>query len=176
MSSATGWSAIGLRRHWRCGARGSQWSGGTVFRLGLLLIEGALIINENESDQAEALRHITSESSEGIAILVDTVGDIRAVNETLPLMKHDGHIVSAGFYGTEGMIDIQKLRRGEQTLHCPSGWSRPRMDLTLQHIARGELETKSLITHRFPAREARAAWDLIVNGRETSLGIVLEWD
>ncbi len=146
------------------------------FRLGLLQIEGALAINENESDLAEALSHITSESPDGVAILVDTVGDIRAVNETLPLMKHDGHIVSAGFYGTEGMIDIQKLRRGEQTLHCPSGWSRPRMDRTLQHIARGELETKSLITHRFPAREARAAWDLIVNGRETSLGIVLEWD
>ena len=73
----------------------------------------------------ESLRKNASVSSKGIAILVDTVGDIEAVNESLPLMKHDGHIVSAGFYGTEGMIDIQKLRRGEQTLHCPSGWSRP---------------------------------------------------
>ena len=171
----------GLVGHWAAqtlALRGARVAmiGRHSFRLGLLQIEGALTINENESDLAEALSHITSESPDGVAILVDTVGDIRAVNETLPLMKHDGHIVSAGFYGTEGMIDIQKLRRGEQTLHCPSGWSRPRMDRTLQHIARGELETKSLITHRFPAREARAAWDLIVNGRETSLGIVLEWD
>ncbi len=171
----------GLVGHWAAqtlALRGARVTvvGRHSFRLRLLQIEGALTINANEGGSAETLRQIVSESPSGIAILVDTVGDIRAVNESLPLMKHDGHIVSAGFYGTEGMIDIQKLRRGEQTLHCPSGWSRPRMDRTLQHIARGELETKSLITHRFPAREAKAAWDLILNRRETSLGTVLEWD
>ncbi len=171
----------GLVGHWASqtlGLRGARVAmiGRHGFRLQLLQIDGAITINANDTDSTEALQHVASDSSEGIAILVDTVGAIHAVNESLPLMKHDGHIVSAGFYGTEGVIDIQKLRRGEQTLHCPSGWSRPRMDRTLQHIARGELETKSLITHRFPAREARTAWDLIVNRRESSLGIVLEWD
>ncbi len=171
----------GLVGHWAAqtlALRGARviMIGRHSFRLRLLQVSRAAAINANEMDPIEALRQNASVSTEGIAILVDTVGDIRAVNETLPLMKHDGHIVSAGFYGTEGMIDIQKLRRGEQTLHCPSGWSRPRMDRTLQHIARGELETKSLITHRFPAREAKAAWDLILNRRERSLGIVLEWD
>lgn len=171
----------GLVGHWAAqtlALRGVQaiMIGRHSFRLQLHQVSRAATINANETDPIEALRQNASISSAGIAILVDTVGDIEAVNESLPLMKHDGHIVSAGFYGTEGMIDIQKLRRGEQTLHCPSGWSRPRMDRTLQHIARGELETKSLITHRFPAREARTAWDLIQNRRESSLGVVLEWD
>ena len=171
----------GLVGHWAAqtlAQRGARviLIGRHSFRLQLLQVRRAATINASETDPIESLRKNASVSSKGIAVLVDTVGDIRALNESLPLMKHDGHIVSAGFYGTEGMIDIQKLRRGEQTLHCPSGWSRPRMDLTLQHIARGELETKSLITHRFPAREAQTAWDLILNRREASLGIVLEWD
>lgn len=171
----------GLVGHWAAqtlAQRGARviMIGRHSFRLQLLQVSRAATINANETDPIGALRQDESVSSAGIAVLVDTVGDIRAVNESLPLMKHDGHIVSAGFYGTEGMIDIQKLRRGEQTLHCPSGWSRPRMDRTLLHIARGELETKSLITHRYPAREARIAWDLIQNRREASLGVVLEWD
>lgn len=171
----------GLVGHWAAqtlALRGAQliMIGRHSLRLRLLRADAAATVNANETDPIEALQQDESVSSTGIAILVDTVGDIRTVNECLPLMQHDGHIVSAGFYGTEGMIDIQKLRRGEQTLHCPSGWSRPRMDRTLQHIARGELETKSLITHRFPAREAQTAWDLILNQRKSSLGVVLEWD
>ena len=171
----------GLVGHWA--AQTLAWRGAEVimlgrhdFRLKHLRVENATIVNENCTDPIDALRQNSSVSSDGIAVLVDTVGDIQAINACLPFMQHDGHIVSAGYHGTEGLIDIQKLRRGEQTLHCPSGWTRPRMDQTLQRIERGDLETKSLITHRFPAHEARAAWDLIVNRQEEFLGIVLEWD
>ena len=170
----------GLVGHWA--AQTLVWRGAQVimlgrhdFRLKLLRAGNATSVNGSDSDPVDALRQNPSVSSDGIAVLVDSVGDIQAINDCLPFMKHDGHIVSAGYYGTEGMIDIQKLRRGEQTLHCPSGWSRTRMDQTLKHIAKGDLVTKELITHRFPAREAKAAWDLIINRQEEFLGIVLEW-
>ena len=171
----------GLVGHWA--AQTLAWRGAQVimigrhdFRLDRLQVENATTVNENVTDPIEALRQNASISSVGIAVLVDSVGDIKAINSCLPLMKHDGHIVSAGFYGTDGTVDIQKLRRGEQTLHCPSGWQRARMDQTLQRIASGDLDTKPLITHRYPAREAKAAWDLIMNRQEEFLGIVLEWN
>jgi 3-hydroxyethyl bacteriochlorophyllide a dehydrogenase len=171
----------GLVGHWA--AQTLAWQGAEVimlgrheFRLGRLGIEGATTINQNATNPIDALRRRFSDASDGIDILVDTVGDIQTVNDCLPLMASGGHIATAGFYGTEGMIDIQKLRYGEQTLHSPSGWKRERMDQTLKLIASGDLETNSLISHRFPARKAAAAWDLILNRREEFLGVVLEWD
>jgi threonine dehydrogenase-like Zn-dependent dehydrogenase len=172
----------GLVGHWA--AQTLAWQGADVimigrhdFRLERLGIEGATTINENATNPIEALQErFTDSSSDGIDILVDTVGNIWTVNALLPLMGNNGHISTAGFYGTEGMIDIQKLRYGEQTLHCPSGFRRERMDQTLKLVASGDLDTSALVTHRFPAREAKAAWDLILNRREPFLGIVLEWD
>ena len=171
----------GLVGHWA--AQTLAWQGAKVimigrhdFRLERLGRKDATVINEKTTNPIGAIRQRFSGASDGIAVLIDTVGDINAVNDFLPLMRYEGHISTAGFYGTEGMIDIQKLRQGEQTLHCPSGLRPERMDQTLKLIESGDLETSSLITHRFPAREARAVWDLIVNRREAFLGIVLEWD
>jgi threonine dehydrogenase-like Zn-dependent dehydrogenase len=47
---------------------------------------------------------------------------------------------------------------------------------TIRLIAGGHLDTLSLITHRFPAKEAAQAWDLIESKREHVLGVILEWD
>ena len=112
----------------------------------------------------------------GITVLVDTVGSIPTVLQCHPLMCHNGHIISAGFNGTESMLDIQKLRFGELSLHSPSGWKQQRMDETLALIASGHLDTASLITHRFPVDQAPEAWQLILDRTETVLGVVLTWE
>ncbi|MFX3636005.1 MAG: hypothetical protein ACE3L7_28965 [Candidatus Pristimantibacillus sp.] len=63
--------------------------------------------------------------------------------------------MSAGFLGTDGSIDIQQLRVQEITLHCPSGWTKERMDATLAGIHDGWLQTVPLITHLLPAHKAK---------------------
>lgn len=110
-----------------------------------------------------------------VHVVVDTVGDLAAVRALLPLMRRDSHIVSAGFYGPHGLIDIQELRDKEITLHCPAGWTRPRVDRTIEAIAQGKLLTEPLITHRFAARDAADAWDLIRDRSRPSLGVILDW-
>ena len=112
----------------------------------------------------------------GTAILVDTVGDSTAVNELLPLLGHNSHLVSAGFLGHEGRIDIQRLRMRETTLHCPSGWARDRMEATLELVASGVLRVSPLITHRLPAKDAPEAFRLILEKAHPFLGILLDWD
>ena len=91
-------------------------------------------------------------------------------------MRHDGHISSAGFYGANGRIDLQKLRDRELTLHAPAGWNKARMDATLAMLARGDLQTKHLISHRFAAAQAGEAFELILSRREPVLGVVLDWE
>lgn len=110
-----------------------------------------------------------------IAVVVDTVGAMGTFRELMPAMRHGSHLVSAGFLGADGMVDIQELRPQEITLHCPSGWTTSRMDATLLGIHEGWLQTTPLITHRFRAEEAEQAWNKIMNKEGFFLGIVLEW-
>ncbi len=113
---------------------------------------------------------------EGVKVLVDTVGSLPTIMQCHQLMAHNGHIVSAGFNGTDSMLDVQKLRFGELAFHAPSGWQQQRMDETLALIASGHLDTESLITHRFPVDQAPEAWKLICERKETVLGVLLTWE
>ncbi|MHB0856733.1 MAG: membrane dipeptidase [Anaerolineae bacterium] len=138
----------------------------------LALARGCDMVDGRNEDVPAALARM---APEGIHVLVDTVGDLNSVDALLGQMRRDGHIVSAGFYGTKGFIDIQRLRGREITLHAPSGWTRPRMDLTLQMLATGRLDTISLVTHRFPVEQAPEAWERIVHHRDDTLGVILDW-
>jgi len=132
----------------------------------------AVRCNTREREAAAAVRAF---APQGVSAVVDTVGDNDAMYRLLPQMKRDSHLVSAGFYGSRGLIDIQRLRDMEITLHAPSGWTRERMDATLQGVSGGWLKTGSLATHRFPAERAADAWRLITDKTEPFLGILLDW-
>ncbi|WP_256758862.1 alcohol dehydrogenase catalytic domain-containing protein [Cohnella sp. WQ 127256] len=110
-----------------------------------------------------------------IAVVVDTVGAMDTFRELKPAMKLNSHLVSAGFLGDTGMVDIQELRPQEITLHSPSGWTEQRMEDTLIGIRDGWLQTLPLITHRFKAKEAEKAWQMIMDKSEFFLGVILEW-
>lgn len=110
-----------------------------------------------------------------IAVVVDSVGAMDTFWKLKGAMKHNSHLVSAGFLGSSGMVDIQELRAQEITLHCPSGWTKDRMDDTLAAVHEGWLQTLPLITHRFLAHQAEEAWQLIMDKEEPFLGIILAW-
>ena len=130
-------------------------------------------LNIRHKDLREAIKNWVPQ---GIQVVADTVGDLKTTLDLLPLMKRDSHISSAGFYGIGGKLDIQLLRNQEITLHAPSGWTKPRMDATLELLASGALQTRHLITHRFPASQAVNAYDLIFARRDDVLGVILEWE
>ncbi len=168
----------GMVGHWAAQTLG--WRGARVimlghhdWRLAHLRLASAITVNTTRDDAYEAVR---SAAPSGLAVVVDTVGDVPTVEAMLPFIKPQGHIVSAGFCGTEGLIDIQKLRNGEMTLHCPSGWTRQRMDDTLELLGQGKLETASLITQRLPASQVVEAWRRIAEERHRIMGVVLEWN
>lgn len=129
-------------------------------------------LNIAERPIAEGLQRIALDR---IQVLVDTIGSLETVLACHPLMRHNGHIVSAGFHKSDSLLDVQKLRFGELAFHAPSGWEQRRMDETLALIASGHLDTLGLVTHRLPVDAAPEAWRLIVERTETVLGIILEW-
>jgi len=127
------------------------------------------------SDGSDWVQRVSAWAPDGIQVIADTVGSIATVEALFPLLRHQGHISSAGFYGSNGRIDIQTLRNREATLHAPAGWSKERMDATLALLASGDLNTLHLITHRLPAQRAADAYDMILRRTEHVLGVVLEW-
>ncbi|MCX6360389.1 MAG: zinc-binding dehydrogenase [Armatimonadetes bacterium] len=134
--------------------------------------DGDALVNERTADVVAEAR---AWAPEGLQAVADTVGDIALLESLFPAMRHNGHISSAGFYGHNGKVDIQKMRNWELTLHSPSGWAQDRMDATLDLLARGILRTDHLVTHRFPAEQAGAAFDLVLNRTEPVLGVILDW-
>jgi Zn-dependent alcohol dehydrogenases len=119
--------------------------------------------------------HEAASMLDDIQVVVDTVGSLADFNVLRPRMRWNSHLVSAGFLGAEGHIDIQQLRAQEITLHCPSGWVRDRMDATLEAVRDGRLSTLPLITHLIPAADAEQAWRMIREKQEFFLGVVLDW-
>lgn len=129
-------------------------------------------VNVRETDAVEGIKALAWGPPQAI---IDTVGSNETVEALFPLLHRGGQIVSAGYLGEHGAIDIQMLRKREATLHCPSGWTRPRMETTLEWVRDGRLDTLGLVTDRLPAGDAAEAWRRIGEQRETTLGVLLDW-
>jgi 2-desacetyl-2-hydroxyethyl bacteriochlorophyllide A dehydrogenase len=137
--------------------------------------EGSLRRCLNTREQGDWVQAICDLAPGGIQVLVDTVGSIASVEALVPLMRRHGHIVSAGFYGTDDRLSLQPLRARELAVDMVSGWSLERMNHTRTLIAAGILETLPLITHHFPAHQAAEAWQLIAGKCQPVLGVILQW-
>ena len=111
----------------------------------------------------------------GAQAAVDTVGSVAVMEQFQRVVRRGGHLVSAGFYGTQDHMALQPPRYGEYCVDLVSGWQPRRMCETLHLIAAGHLQTLPLITHRFPVAQAADAWALIESKREPVLGVILDW-
>jgi len=136
--------------------------------------EGDRVVNTNDTDAVDAVLAWAGGPGR-VQLVADTVGSIPTLDLLMPTMRRFSHIVSAGFYGSTGFIDIQRMRNYEMSLHAPSGWTTERIDSTLALLEQGVLQTTHLITHRFPVSEAAAAFDLILQRNAPVLGVVLDW-
>lgn len=130
------------------------------------------VINAKQTDWVETVK---AQFPEGVQVVVDTIGSIGIMEAAQKVLKRYGHLVSAGFYGTQDQLSLQPPRYSELAIDLVSGWTRPRMDETLRLIAGGFLETLPLITHYFPVKKAAEAWKLIEEKTEPVLGVILDW-
>ena len=165
----------GMVGHWA--AQTLVWRGADVMLVGrhedrMSKFTQGVCVNEKTTDWVQAA---LDRYGKTVQVVVDTVGSVEAVEASYALMKKYGHIVSAGFYGTQDQLGLQPPRYGELSIDLVSGWAQDRMDKTLELIAEGTLKTEELITHRFPVDEAADAWELIESKREPVLGVILEW-
>ena len=126
-------------------------------------------------DRSQPLESLLDHIKDPITILVETIGSLRAFTVLTDRMQRDGHLVCTGFYGRDDAVHIPAIRRKELSLHTPAGWSRTRMEKTIDLIAGGSLLTASMITHKLPVAEAEEAYRLLANREDNALGVLLRW-
>jgi len=165
----------GLVGHWA--AQTLAWQGAEVLLVGrhndrLQKFQVGHLVNATETDWKKATRDFFPK---GVQVAVDTVGSIPAMQDLMEMTKRFGHLVSAGFYGTQDLMPLQSARNRELSIDLVSGWQSDRMDQTRDLIASGHLDTLSLITHHFPVEQATEAWRLIETRTEPILGVILDW-
>ncbi len=129
-----------------------------------------------DAESGAPLNAVRRWAPDGVQVVVDTVGSVPAMQALYPCLRRGAHLVSAGFHRGRGLIDIQPMRDRELALHAPSGWTRERVQQTMEMVGQGELQTLPLITHRFPMRQAALAYHLILRRTEPCLGVVLDWN
>jgi len=132
----------------------------------------AHIINTQRQEWTAAVRE---RFPKGVDVGVDTVGDVAVMAGLEKVARWLGHLVSAGFYGTEDLLPLQPPRYKELSIHLISGWTRERLLAAREAVADGRLKTLPLITHHFPVERTAEAWKLIESRREPVLGVILDW-
>jgi len=134
---------------------------------------GSRTVNGRTADVDEAAAQF---APGGAPVVVDTLTTTEALHASMRFLAHDGHIVAGGYY-VEGhhLIDYMELTLRESTLYAPGGWTRPRLETTLEWIVEGRLQVLNKITHRWPIARATEAYDLLIQKREPFLAMVIDW-
>ncbi len=130
------------------------------------------VVDTREQDVRAALRAV---APDGVDVIVDT-GSAPDMGLFLDVLREqDGQIVLSGFYADGLTVDADALQRREIALLTNSGWTRARLQATLDLVAQGALRTAPLITHQVPYHEAPHVWELIDARDPTMLGIAFTW-
>ena len=149
--------------------------GHRVERLELAAAHSAdAVVNGHEREVVEAVRRATG--SEHVTAVLDSVQTEEAQRQYTPVLERaEGQIVYCGFTPGTVWADMALLQQRELTAHFVSGWTRPRMEATLDLMARGQLSLEPLVTHLVPASRAPEMYRMVAAKAEPFLGITLDW-
>lgn len=126
----------------------------------------------------------------GFDVVLESTGHPSALVPALQLATREGRVVALGSTrGTIDQFDVYKEihQRGVTLIgahanthpahaNAANRWTEPaNRALTLQYIASGELPVQRLISHRVPADQAPAMFQLLADHRDEAMGVVLQW-
>jgi 2-desacetyl-2-hydroxyethyl bacteriochlorophyllide A dehydrogenase len=124
--------------------------------------------------------------SSEIDIVVEATGIPAMVNSALEIVKPRGQVILLGSpRGTAEIktyehihckgVNLTGAHENIQNIAGPDVRSRYIRHM-LQLIANGKLQIEPLLTHNLPAAEAKSAYELLLNAKESTLGVLLNWN
>ena len=134
------------------------------------LYSADIALNSQESNVAEVIQSI---QPDGADVVIDTSGNSRLFDYCLGLIRREGRICLQGYYPEPFQIDFHPTHEKRATVTFPCGREDPASIVPL--LNRHKVKIKPLITHRFPVKQAKEAYDLVLNHPEEVLGIIIDW-
>jgi 2-desacetyl-2-hydroxyethyl bacteriochlorophyllide A dehydrogenase len=144
------------------------------------------VVNGGETDAALAIKALTG--GRGADVTIEISGSSRALNDAIRSTAYNSRVIACGFYQGEGAglylgeefhhnrIQVICSQIGGLNPSLDHRWDRLRLDQTAIALnASGKVNFRNLISHRFKATEAQAAFDLLKNAPQDALQIVLDF-
>lgn len=110
----------------------------------------------------------------GYARIIDVSGDSGLLDTLIGRLARGGEVVLAGFYSESLSFSFPPAFMREARLRAAAEWARPDLERVLALIDEGVLSLDGLITHRFSARDADAAYR-VAFGDPECLKMILDW-
>ena len=129
-----------------------------------------IAVNSHDGDVAEVIRSI---QPEGADVVIDTSGNSRLFDYFRELIRYEGRICLQGYYPEPFQIDFHPTHEKRATVTFPCGREDPNTIVPL--LNRHRVKIRPLITHRFRMKQAKEAYDLVLNHPEEAVGVLIDW-
>jgi L-gulonate 5-dehydrogenase len=110
----------------------------------------------------------------GPTLVIDAAGVPALLDEAVSLVSPAGRIGLLGFSGEPCQVIQKDIMRKEISIHG-SRLSARLLPKVVSWLEEGKLSPEHMITHSFPAEEARAAFDIMENTPSEAIKIQLEF-
>lgn len=131
---------------------------------------GAVFVGDADAFAA----HIRDAYPNGVDVVVDSGGRTTVWDACVRMARREGRINLQGYYPGAFSIDSYDAHVNRVTAVFPSGYDDP--NVIAAHLTGEEkFRISPLITHRFPASDAVAAYDLVKGAPQEIVGAILDW-
>ena len=125
----------------------------------------------NARDAKGVVREIMSITrGKGADVVIEAAGTQEAVDQAINICKKGGKIVFIGF---EGKIDVNKIVFSELELRGSLSSSKEDWKKAIELVSKGKIDTKKLITRKFPLREAKKAFEMVERKKAKVIKVLL---
>jgi threonine dehydrogenase-like Zn-dependent dehydrogenase len=148
---------------------------------------GADHVVDAAGDAAGAVKALTGQR--GADVSIEISGSYEALHEAIRATAYNSRVVVAGFFqgAAAGLALGEEFHHNRITLVCSqiSGvareldhrWDRLRLERAIMALQlQRRVDLNGLISHRFPARDLQAAYDLLHNDPAVPVQVVLDFD
>lgn len=137
------------------------------------------VINGSEEDPVAVVREFTN--GQGATVVIDCVGGkpgLTSFAQAQEMVADGGTLHLIGLYhGAPLPLDASKIQRKRLIGGYYGTANRTEMlPKTIALLQTGAIQIEPLISHRFPYKDAKAAYDLLYARLSEAMGVLLEWD
>ncbi|WP_262268674.1 NAD(P)-dependent alcohol dehydrogenase [Microvirga yunnanensis] len=132
------------------------------------------VVDFTKTDPVEEIRRLTD--GRGVDVSVEALGRQETFEASLRVLRPGGTLSSLGVYAGDLRLPLDGFLAGLgdhtiRTTLCPGG--KERMRRLMSAIASGRVDTRPLVTHRFPLDRIEEAYDLFAHQRDGVLKVAI---